>query len=216
MQKSKDSPKQPGKEIGKRPIAELVEDYFLFLDLWENALNGLKLCTKELKREDLGEVHRQRWLALGKRYGHQRDKWAKRLRDICIELAPPSPATTYHIRRLAAELVVPHIKPTLRRLRLAAAECKLLLNGVEIVVPRLNEHQYDALRTMLEWRAFSLSTRATGAKLLAKINRSRPTRLASKVMPQLVTGGLASSKRGGGGGYWLTEKGRRLAERLKE
>jgi hypothetical protein len=78
-------------------------------------------------------------------------------------------------------------------------------------VPALSERQYNVLTAMLMLQAVSASERMNSKEIAKKAENAGPECL-ERALSGLVKLGLICSHTGRGGGYWLSEEGRRVAE----
>lgn len=80
----------------------------------------------------------------------------------------------------------------------------------------LNERSQSALVAMLELKAFESDSRVTATEITLKaLGPASDPNAMKPVMSSLKSIGYVSSKRGSGGGYWLTPAGRARAEKLQ-
>jgi hypothetical protein len=197
-------------------IDGLAEDFSFFLSLYADARRASDLREVNATRGGPGE--RKWWSDQGERYERRVDRCAKRLRGTCISLMTHGrPSDTRCLQRVADRLAAPSMTPAQRLLDRAAAECRRLATNPRIVSEAadgtLSQTQQDLLVVLAGRKAFSQVGRTSRAKL-ASYADTLTDDTVRKGMADLVDRRLAESKRGRGGGYWLTERGRVIGERL--
>jgi len=80
--------------------------------------------------------------------------------------------------------------------------------------PALCGIKQEILISLLELKAFDSNHRATTGGIVSKANPTSDDGTYKNPLAQMVKDGLIHSKKGRGGGFWLTTNGKSLAERL--
>lgn len=115
------------------------------------------------------------------------------------------------VYRLTAEAVV-RTKANAKPLEVQLSE----LLGARIGEEPLSEKAHYALLAMLELGAFDSDSRVTTKKTAERaLGRGSDENDLKSAMAELATRMLTQSKEGRGGGCWLTDAGRRRAEKLR-
>ncbi len=78
----------------------------------------------------------------------------------------------------------------------------------------LNDRQRWVLQTLLEQKAFDSDHRMTTENIVAKVSKGADPVQYKAVVSSLVQLGYVQTKRGGGGGCWMTTEGRTRGESL--